>query len=272
VADADAAILAELAAAVAERRPVALATVVETHRSAPRRAGAKMLVYGSDRRVGTVGGGDMEARVVTEAHRSLQDGKPRLLRYELLDAVRGDPGVCGGEVTIYVEPHMPAHTVYVVGCGHVGRAVVDLAHWLGYRTVASDDRTELVTAEALPGADVLLPGSIADALEAEPIDPDTSVVVVTRSSDVDAEILPPLLATPARYIGVMGSRRRWEVTRRALAAAGAGPDDLDRVHCPIGVEVGAETLEEIAVSILAEVIANNRTPGIDLDAPEPGPG
>lgn len=272
MADPDAAILTELAAAVTERRPVALATVVETHRSAPRRAGAKMLVYGDGRPVGTVGGGDMEARVVAEALRSLEDGHPRLLRYELLDAVRGDPGVCGGEVAIYVEPHMPAHTVFVVGCGHVGRAVVDLAHWLGYRTVATDDRTELVTAEALPDADVLLPGSIADALKAEPIGPDTSVVVVTRSSEVDTEILPPLLATPARYIGVMGSRRRWEVTRRALGAAGVEPDDLDRVHCPIGVEVGAETLGEIAVSIMAEVIAGNRTPGIEPDAPEPGSG
>lgn len=251
-------ILAELADAIDAHRAASLVTVVATRRSAPRRAGTKMLVHADGRRIGTVGGGAMEARVVAEALAALGDGRSRLLEYELLDADRGDPGVCGGEVTIYVEPHMPPHTVFVVGCGHVGKAVIDLAHWLGYRTVATDDRVELVTEEALPNADVLLPGSIADALEAFPITPDTSIIVVTRSSEVDVGALPLLLATSASHIGVMGSRRRWHITRDALIEAGVAADRVERIHSPVGIELGAETLEEIAVSVLAEVISMNR--------------
>jgi xanthine dehydrogenase accessory factor len=124
--------------------------------------------------------------------------------------------------------------------------------------VATDDRVELVTEEALPNADVLLPGSIADALEAFPITPDTSIIVVTRSSEVDVAALPLLLATSASHIGVMGSRRRWHITRDALIEAGVAADRVDRIHSPIGIELGAETLEEIAVSVLAEVISMNR--------------
>lgn len=265
----DRVILAALADAVAERRRVVLATVVATRRSAPRRAGAKMLFGDDGEHVGTVGGGDMEARVGAEALEALHDGKPRLLEYELIDAVRGDPGVCGGEVSIYLEPYLPAPTVLVIGCGHVGSAVVDLAHWLGYRTAATDDRVELVTADALPNADILLPGPIEDALAAEPITRDTAVVVVTRSSEVDATVLPLLLAGPARYVGVMGSERRWRVTRDALIASGVAADALDRVHAPIGIEVGAETLEEIAVSIMAQVIATSRGVNDPHGAPEP---
>jgi xanthine dehydrogenase accessory factor len=151
---------------------------------------------------------------------------------------------------------MIPHTVFVVGCGHVGKAVLDLAGWLGYRTVATDDRADMVTEALLPDVDVRMPGSIREALDASPITEDTSVIVVTRSTNIDVDVIPPLLATPARYVGVMGSKRRWEITRQALADAGVA--GLDRVHSPIGIDVNAETLEEIAVSILAEVIATNR--------------
>ena len=251
-------ILADLAEAIDAQRPVALVTVVATRRSAPRRAGAKMLVHADGRRIGTVGGGAMEARVVAEAARALRDGRTRFLEYELVDADRGDPGVCGGEISIYVEPYMPAPTVFVVGCGHVGKAVIDLAHWLGYRTVATDDRVEVVTEEALPNADVLLPGSIGDALDAFEITGDTSIVVVTRSSDEDVLVIPRLVETPAAYIGVMGSRRRWQITCDRLISAGVDETRLEQIHNPVGIDLGAETLEEIAVSILAEVIATNR--------------
>jgi xanthine dehydrogenase accessory factor len=251
-------ILADLAEAIDAQRPVALVTVVATRRSAPRRAGAKMLVHADGRRIGTVGGGAMEARVVAEAARALRDGRTRFLEYELVDADRGDPGVCGGEISIYVEPYMPAHTVFVVGCGHVGKAVIDLAHWLGYRTVATDDRVGLVTEEAIPNADVLLPGSIGEALNAFEITADTSIVMVTRSSDVDVQVLPRLIETPAAYVGVMGSRRRWQITRDQLVSTGVDETRLEQIHNPVGIDLGAETLEEIAVSVLAEVIATNR--------------
>ena len=95
---------------------------------------------------GTVGGGAMESRVIDAAREALNDGKTRLLSYDLLEPERGDPGVCGGEVQIYLEPYMPPHTVVVIGAGHVGKAVVELAHWLGFRTIVTDDRAEEVVA------------------------------------------------------------------------------------------------------------------------------
>ncbi len=252
------AILAEMAEAVAAGRPVVLATVVSTRRSVPRHAGTKMLVYEGGAQSGTIGGGELEARVIADALEALATGRTRLETYELVDPDRGDPGVCGGEMTIYLEPYMPPHTVYVVGAGHVGRAVVDLAHWLGYRTVAVDDRPDQVTEEALPNADARIAGSVDEALAAEPVTDDTSIVVVSRSVDLDVDAIPLLLGTKAGYIGVMGSRRRWTTTRSRLVEGGTPQSDLDRVHVPIGIELGAETVEEIAVSILSEIIRENR--------------
>ena len=249
-------ILFQLARAVEDGRPVVLATVVNTRRSAPRHSGTKMLVYADGTTAGTIGGGEMEARVIDAAAEVLSDRRPRLLEYALVDPQRGDPGVCGGEVEIYLEPYMPRHTVYVVGCGHVGRGVVDLAHWLGYRTVAIDDRPEMVTAEALPNADQRLAGSLADLDEKVP--EDASIVLVTRNTDLDVAALPNALSTPARYIGVMGSITRWRSVSSRLLEAGVTASDLERVHSPIGIEMNAETIEEIAVSIMSEIIQVNR--------------
>jgi len=251
-------ILRELAAALEERRPVALATIVATKRSVPRSAGTKMLVYTDGSTTGTVGGGKMEAKVVGEALEAIRTRKPRVAKYELVNPNEGDPGICGGELTVYLEPYMSPHTVYVIGCGHVGVTVLELANWLGYRTVAIDDRPDLVSEEALPEVDVRFAGSVTAALAANPVPDDASFVVVTRSPDMDVRILPELLETPARYIGVMGSRKRWESTREHLIANGLSPERLDGIHVPIGLEINAETLEEIAVSILSEVIRENR--------------
>ncbi len=252
-------ILRELAAAIEQHRPVALATVISTRRSVPRHAGTKMLVYGDGTTTGTVGGGEMEAKVVTAARETIETGRPRVVEHRLVDPKAGDPGVCGGEATFYLEPFMPPTTVYVIGCGHVGAAVVDLAHWLGYRTVAIDDRPELVTAEALPNADVRFGGDISEALAAHPVPEDAAIVVVTRSPELDARILPDLLATNARYVGVMGSQKRWAQTRNEILSRGVSEEAADRVHVPIGIELHAETLEEIAVSIMSEIIRENRS-------------
>jgi xanthine dehydrogenase accessory factor len=152
---------------------------------------------------------------------------------------------------------MAPHTVLVVGAGHVGRAVVDLASWLGYRTVVVDDRAELVEPDAQPNADVRFAGTVAEALDQHPVTEDTSIVVVTRSHELDAEIVPLLVDTPARYIGVMGSRRRWQATRQVIEDGDVDTAAVERVHNPIGLDIGAESVEEIAVSILSEVIAAN---------------
>lgn len=256
-------LLGELAAAVADGKPVVLATVVAVKRSVPRQAGTKMLIYRDGGLSGTVGGGAMESRVIEEAQEVLRTRKTKLLEYELLEPDRGDPGVCGGEVQIYLEPYMPQHTVFVVGAGHVGRAVVDLAHWLGFRTVVTDDRVERLTAEAMPNADVPLAVPVSEAAAKHNITEDTSVIVVSRDTEIDVEAVTHLIDTPARYIGVMGSARRWNTVRDRLVESGIDESKLERIHAPIGIELGAETVEEIAVSILGEVIRVTR--GADVD-------
>jgi xanthine dehydrogenase accessory factor len=251
-------ILRKLATAVADSEPVVLATIVETRRSVPRHAGTKMLIFSDGRTIGTIGGGELEARAVAESLETIRSGKPRLMEYDLVNPAHGDPGICGGELKLYLEPYMPAHTVYIIGCGHVGRTVVDLAHWLGYRTIAIDDREDLVTEVAMPNADVRFAGTVKQALAEHPVTQDSSVVAVTRSTELDAKIIPLLLDTSAGYIGVMGSKTRWHSTRDRILSEGMTSEDLDRLHVPIGIDINAETLEEIAVSIMSEVIKATR--------------
>ena len=143
----------------------------------------------------------------------------------------------------------------IVGCGHVGKAVADLAHWLGYGVSALDDRPELATPEQLPTADQVLAGPVAEMIGQATITGQTHIVLVTRNLAVDLEAIPAALATPARSIGVMGSARRWGITRQKLIDAGIAPDQLDRVRSPIGLGINAETPQQIAVSIMAEITA-----------------
>jgi xanthine dehydrogenase accessory factor len=257
-ADRDTALLRELLAAQKTGQPVALATIVKARGSVPRHAGSKMLIYADGRFSGTIGGGEMEARVQEEAAAALQDGQPRLVPYSLVDPQRGDPGVCGGEVEIYVEPYRSPASVLVIGCGHVGRAVAHLAGWLGFQVAVHDDRQELVSQELIPGADFYLPGTIEEALSAFTVTDNTYIVVVTRNVLVDRQVLPRLLTTPSPYIGVIGSRRRWTETRRLLLEDGLNEMDLARFHSPIGLELEAETPREIALSIMGEIIMFRR--------------
>jgi xanthine dehydrogenase accessory factor len=253
-----AALLHELVAAVDTGERIVLATIVDTCRSVPRHAGSKMLVHEDGRRSGSIGGGAVETRVATAALAALADGQARLVHYDLLDPLNGEPGTCGGEMTVYLEPHLPTPTVLVIGCGTIGRAVVDLAHWLGFRVVASDDRDDMVTKELLPGADLLLPGPVQDALAAVPVTADTHLVLSTRGVQVDAAALPLLLARQARSISVLGSSRRWQATRAELLARGVAEEVLSRVKTPAGLDLGAETPQEIALAIMAEIVAIRR--------------
>ncbi|MGB8859266.1 MAG: XdhC/CoxI family protein [Ilumatobacteraceae bacterium] len=251
-------VIRALLAAVDAGESVVVATVVATSRSVPRHAGTKMLVRADGSSCGTIGGGEMEARVRAEAAAVLAEGRPRLVRYDLLDPVQGDPGVCGGEVHLFLEPYMPPATIYVIGCGHIGAAVVELAHWMGFRVVAFDDRVELVTETAVPWADVRLGGELPAALETAPITDQTHVVVVTRNMGLDLQFLPVLLAAGARSVGVMGSARRWATTRAELTQRGVPEAQLAAVSSPIGLDLHAETPQEIAVSILGEIVAMRR--------------
>ena len=248
------AIFRQLADAEAREEPVALAMVIASQGSTPRHEGSKMLVFADGRIEGSVGGGELESRVIEEALGALRDGRPRRLHYSLVDPARGDVGVCGGQVEVYVEPVLPRSEVVVIGGGHVGNAVTHLAHWLGFRVVVADDRAEFCTPEANPDADAFVTGPMSELPQKMAITPRSYLVLTTRGSSVDVPGLPALLASPAAYIGVIGSKRRWSVTRKSLLDAGISQEALERVHTPIGIEIQAETPEEIAVSILAEII------------------
>lgn len=238
--------------------PGALCIVVRASGSTPRQAASKMLVYADGGTIGTIGGGEMESRVIAEALQALRDGKPRLIEYSMADPQRGDPGVCGGQMEVYVEPILPQPELIVIGCGHVGKAVVHLAKWLGFRVMVSDDRVELCTPEAIPEADGYYPASAEDLARQVKIKPWTNLVLTTRSVEVDVPALTALLNMPAGYVGVIGSRRRWEITRQKLMELGATEENLARVRSPIGLDLGGETPEEIALSIMAEVLLERK--------------
>jgi xanthine dehydrogenase accessory factor len=235
-------------------RAGAVCTVFGSEGSTPRHVGSKMLVYPDGQIIGTVGGGDLEHRVIQEALQSIGDGQARTLRYNLADPGRGDPGVCGGQVEVFVEPILPTPTVVVIGGGHVGKAVAHLAKWLRFRVIVSDDRPEYCNREAIPDADEFHVGPMAELPSQIEINSRTFLVLTTRGSSIDAAGLPSLLGQGAPYIGVIGSRRRWATTVKDLQEHGVDQAQLQGVHSPMGLELHAETPEEIAVSIMAEVL------------------
>jgi len=232
----------------------AVCTVVRSRGSTPRHATSKMLVYPDGHIIGTVGGGELENRVIAEAQRAIQDGESRLLEYSMTDPQRGDPGVCGGQVEVFVEPIMPRPVLVVVGSGHVGKAVAHLAKWLGFRVAVNDDRPEFCNPQAVPDADEFYPVPMAELPDHLKITPWTYLVLTTRGVVVDVPGLPVLMESPAAYLGVIGSRKRWLTTRKALLEKGISEEKMMRVRSPIGLELKAETPEEIAVSIMAEII------------------
>ena len=239
--------------------PIALATVVEVTGSAPRRS-AKMAVYADGRIVGTVGGGDVEARVIADARQAIADSASREVTYRPQEV---DGARCGGDtMRVWIEVLAPPATLLIIGGGHVGQAVAELGASLGYRIVVMDERPEMVTAERFPWAGERLTGEIPHLLAQFPPTSPLYVVILTPHHSRDEEILVALAdraMTSAQdsmaYVGLMGGRSRTARTFARAREAGVPEEWLARVHTPVGLDIGAETPKEIAVSILAEVIA-----------------
>lgn len=236
----------------------AVCTIIRERGSVPRHVGSKMLVDATGQTKGSIGGGEMEQRVIHQALEALHEGKPRLVAYTLSNPAQGDPGVCGGEVEIYIEPLPQQPKLLVIGGGHVGKALVHLGQWLGFRVTLSDDRVEFCNPQATPGADEYLLGSMVELPHKFSFTPNTYIVLPTRGVPLDVSGLPHLLEQPHAYVGVIGSRRRWLTAVKQMEAHGLSREALARVHAPMGLELNAETPEEIAVSVLAEIIMLRR--------------
>jgi xanthine dehydrogenase accessory factor len=259
-------LFAEIEDALARGEPAALCTVVKAEGSTPREAGAKMLVRADGSTLGTVGGGTVEADVTRQAVEAIQQGASRLTDYTLHDP--GDPGICGGQVTVFIDVLTPAPTLLVVGAGHVGQMVAQMGRLQSYRVVVCDDRAEYANPEIVPAADRILVGPLPDVLAEVSITPNTYVVIVTRGHKDDEAALGYLLDKGAGYLGMIGSTRKVRTVFEHLRAAGATDEQLARVHAPIGLRIGAETPAEIALCILAEILQVRRggdtvRPGLD---------
>lgn len=266
----DAELFGEAARRAATADPFALCTVIATARSVPRDAGAKMLVAPDGSICGTVGGGPLEASVIFEAVQLLRGGGAAgIRRFALIAAgdgadplpvtstAREDLGMkCGGEVSIFVDVVRPAARLVVYGAGHVGERVANLAADAGLTTVVIDDRPAFAQPERFPrAAEVRCTDLDKDPLGGLRPGPEDFVVILTRCHALDEGVLEAALQTPARYVGLIGSRRKVAVILRSISRRlGRDPRGDPRLHAPIGLKLGDKSPGEIAISILAEVL------------------
>ncbi len=241
-----------------EGRRCALATIVHANGSIPSFESSRMLVRDDGTIVGTVGGGCVEAEVWAAAREVLQTEQPRKLVFNLNQDPSYDTGlICGGTLEIFVEPILPVPRLYLFGGGHVSLAVARVAQVAGFDIVVTDDRAAFANAERFPMASRFFT-SFEEAFEKIRPDASSYLVIATRGHRDDMRVLKWAITTPARYIGMIGSRRKVIAIYRALEREGIPLDRFARVHAPIGIEIGALTPEEIAVSVVAELIAVRR--------------
>ena len=250
----------EVFAAVAEAldrgEPAALVTIVSALGSTPQRVGAKMLVFADGRIVGTIGGGCYENDAFWKAREAITNRRPQLVHYELSDDFAQETGlICGGQMDVYIEPIEPSPELYIVGAGHVAFHLARVAHEVAFRVHIVDDREKFANRERFPDAVEIAVEDIPDWLQRTTLPAHAYVVVVTRGHTNDLDALRALAARELRYLGLIGSRAKVARIYDALGAEGMPPELLTRVHAPIGLDIGAVTPQEIAVSILAELIA-----------------
>ena len=249
-------VLDALREAMAADHPVALVTIVRARGSTPQRVGAKMVVYEDGRSVGTIGGGCYESDALGKARQAIATGKAELVNYDLNDDFAEESGlICGGQMDVFIEPMAPAPHLYVVGAGHVGYHVARLASTVGFRVHVVDDREKFANRERFPEAAEVVVESIPDWLTRADLSPRGYAVVVTRGHRHDLDAMRSLGQRRLKYVGLIGSRAKIARIFRALEAEPELRGQLGQIHAPIGLDLGAVTPEEIAVSVVAELIA-----------------
>jgi xanthine dehydrogenase accessory factor len=242
-----------------EGRRGAVATIVNVRGSIPSFKTAKMLVRDDGSIVGTIGGGCVEADVWQAAREVMESEKPRTLSFDLNQDPKYDTGlVCGGTLDVFIEPVLPPALLYVFGAGHVSVNLCKVASGAGFDLIVTDDRTSYATKERFPAAREVYALDFDEATHKLEPNEASYIVIVTRGHRDDMRILRWAVQTRARYVGMIGSKRKVIEIFKTLQKEGVPTHLFDRVHAPIGLDIGAITPEEIAVAITAELIAIRR--------------
>ncbi|MCP4575232.1 MAG: xanthine dehydrogenase [Deltaproteobacteria bacterium] len=237
----------------------ALATITSIKGSAPRAEGSKMLVRSDKSILGSIGGGSLEAQVCQAAMDVIIDGKSRVLRFDLAGKDVAEEGmICGGAAEVFVEPIMTKPVLYIFGGGHISFFISKIGKMLDFRVVVIDDREEFANPGRFPEADETIARDLEAVFPTLKINPSSYIVIVTRGHLLDEKVLEWAVKTDARYVGMIGSRTKNRTVFSHLESRGIAKDLLETVHAPIGLDIYAETPEEIAVSIMAEIIMVRR--------------
>jgi xanthine dehydrogenase accessory factor len=237
----------------------AVATIVNVRGSIPSFKTAKMLVRDDGSIVGTIGGGCVEAEIWQAAREVMESEKPRTLTFNLNQDPKYDTGlVCGGTLDIFVEPLLPPSSLYIFGAGHVSVNLYRIARSTGFDVTVVDDRETYANRERFPDAKEVIAEDFDKVMARLGPSESAYIVIVTRGHRDDMRILRWAVQTPARYIGMIGSRRKTITIFQELTKEGLAPELFEKVHAPVGLDIGAITPEEIAVAITAELIAVRR--------------
>ena len=247
----------EIVSVKASGETAALVTVINASGSTPREEGVKMLVKIDGSLVGTIGGGRLEAEATNEALEAIRDGKTRRLKFTLKEDEELGM-ICGGDVEIFIEPIISAPTLFVFGGGHIALSLVRIASDIGFKVTVIDDRPEFASPQRFPEADSTVNEDFTNAFTKLKITKTSYIVIITHGHKYDELVLEKALATQARYIGMIGSKNKVRTIFEHLRSRGISLEVLDRVHAPIGLDIGAESPAEIAVSIAAEIIEDRR--------------
>jgi xanthine dehydrogenase accessory factor len=245
----------------------AVATIVQVNGSIPSYESAKMLVREDGSMLGTIGGGCVEAEVWNAAREVMETEKPRHLTFSLGQDAAYDNGlICGGQLNIFVEPVTPQPRAYIFGGGHVSKNISKIASMAGFSTVVVDDREAFANAERFPEADATYAEPYEDVFSKLPVTSSSYLIIVTRGHRDDMRVLRWAVTTEARYIAMIGSKRKTISVVHELEKEGFAREMFSKVFAPMGLEIGAETPEEIAISVVAEMIALRRAPEADWRA------
>jgi xanthine dehydrogenase accessory factor len=242
----------------------AVATIVQVNGSIPSYESAKMLIREDGSIMGTIGGGCVEADVWTAAREVIDTEKPRHLTFSLGQDAAYDNGlICGGQLDIFVEPVTPEPRAYIFGGGHVSKSISKIANMAGFATVIIDDREAFANKERFPEADETYADEYENVFPKLDISSSAYIVIVTRGHRDDMRVLRWAVGTPARYIAMIGSKRKTISVVKELVKEGIPRESFDKIYAPMGLEIGAETPEEIAISVVGEMIAVRRGPKAD---------